>query len=560
MKLFKTTLLIFLVSIYSYAQSNHLDKDTIEEIDNLFKKWDNPNSPGAAIGIIQNGEMLYSKGYGAANLEYNVPNTAQTAFNIASNSKQFTAACIVLLSQQGKLDLNQSLYSLYPDFPEYAKTISIKNLLYHTSGLRDYPQLAYLSGLLPNDYYSDDDIMKWVISQKKLNFPTGEEFLYSNSGYWLLGQIVQKVSGLSLAEFAQQEIFEPLGMSNTHFHDDNARIINKRATGYGLNRSGAYVVDFISTQENVGAAGVYTTVEGIKKWDDEFYEQKVLNDSFWKLMTTQGVLNNGEMLDNASGLIIKEYKGLKTIVHGGRLPGYWSDIIRFPEQKFTVIVFTNCSNAVSAPLGYQIADIFLKDKFIAKVEKTAPKKELKFIKLSNKTLEKYAASYWNEEEKQSSKVFLKNDTLMFQRGPRNINPLVPIAKNEFKVLGTPPFFEVFVTFVKTENNYQFKITVNGDKGTPYIVYAPVVYSKKDLQSFLGKYYSKEVDAYYEFKMEDDNIRLYINGRETVQLRHVRDELFTSPMCDFQFKKTNDKIDAFTVATPRVKGLHFMRVQ
>jgi CubicO group peptidase (beta-lactamase class C family) len=559
MKLFKTTLLIFLVSIYSYAQSNHLDNDKIEAVDNLFEKWDNPDSPGGAIGIIQNGEMLYSKGYGAANLEYNVPNTSQTAFSIASTSKQFTAACIVLLSQQGKLDLNQSLYSIYPDFPEYAKTISIKNLLHHTSGLRDYPQLAYLSGLRPNDYYNDDDIIKWVISQKELNFPAGEEYLYCNSGYWLLGQIVQKVSGLSLAEFAQQEMFEPLGMSNTHFHDDSARIINNRATGYGLNRSGAYV-NFISTQENVGAGGMYTTVEDIKKWDDEFYNQNIFTDSFWKLMTTQGVLNNGEMLEYASGLEIKEYNGLKTIDHGGRLPGYWSDIIRFPEQKFTVVVFTNRSDAVATPLGYQIADIFLKDKFIVKVKKTEPKRDVKFITLSNKTLEKYIASYWNEEEKESRKVFLKNDTLMFQRGPRNINPLVPIAKNEFKVLGTPPFFEVYVTFEKIEKNYQFKITVNGDKGAPYIGYAPVVYSTKDLQSFLGKYYSKEVDAYYEFKMEGDNIRLYINGRETVQLRHVRDELFTSPMCDFQFKKTNDKIDEFTVETPRVKGLRFMRVQ
>jgi CubicO group peptidase (beta-lactamase class C family) len=559
MKLFKTTLLIFLVSIYSYAQSNHLDNDKIEAVDNLFEKWDNPDSPGGAIGIIQNGEMLYSKGYGAANLEYNVPNTSQTAFSIASTSKQFTAACIVLLSQQGKLDLNQSLYSIYPDFPEYAKTISIKNLLHHTSGLRDYPQLAYLSGLRPNDYYNDDDIIKWVISQKELNFPAGEEYLYCNSGYWLLGQIVQKVSGLSLAEFAQQEMFEPLGMSNTHFHDDSARIINNRATGYGLNRSGAYV-NFISTQENVGAGGMYTTVEDIKKWDDEFYNQNIFTDSFWKLMTTQGVLNNGEMLEYASGLEIKEYNGLKTIDHGGRLPGYWSDIIRFPEQKFTVVVFTNRSDAVATPLGYQIADIFLKDKFIVKVKKTEPKRDVKFITLSNKTLEKYIASYWNEEEKESRKVFLKNDTLMFQHGPRNINPLVPIAKNEFKVLGTPPFFEVYVTFEKIEKNYQFKITVNGDKGAPYIVYAPVVYRTKDLQSFLGKYYSKEVDAYYEFKMEGDNIRLYINGRETVQLRHVRDELFTSPMCDFQFKKTNDKIDEFTVETPRVKGLRFMRVQ
>jgi CubicO group peptidase (beta-lactamase class C family) len=559
MKYFNTTVVLFLISIAATAQSSHVGKNKFEAVDKLFKKWDNPNSPGAAIGIIQNGKLLYSKGYGQANIENHAPNTTQTAFSIASNSKQFTAASIVILSQQGKLDLNQSLYSFYPDFPEYAKTISIKNLLYHTSGLRSYPQLAYLSGLRPTDYYDDDDIMKWVISQKELNFPTGEEYLYTNSGYWLLGQIVQKVSGLSLAEFAQNEIFEPLGMTNTHFHDDSARIIKNRATGYGLTRSGAYET-IISTQEDVGAGGMYSTVEDIKKWDDEFYDQKVLNDSFWKLMTTQGVLNNGEMIDYASGLEINEYKGLNTIAHGGRDPGYWSDIIRFPEQKFTVVVFTNSSDAAATPRGYQIVDIFLKDKFIAKVEKTAPKKEVKFIKLSNKTLEKYVASYWNEGKKESIKVFLKNDTLMFQRSPRNIYPIVPIAKNGFKLLNTPPFFEVHILFEKTENSYQLKISVNGDKSNPYTVYAPVEYSTNHLRSFLGKYYSQEVDAYYEFKMEGDNIRLYINSRKTVQLTHVRDEFFSSPMCDFQFKKTKDKINEFTVATTRVKGLRFIRVE
>ena len=554
MKYFISTAAILLISLHSFAQIHPIDKNKIEAIDLLFKKWDSPNSPGAAIGIIQNGKMLYSKGYGSANLEHDVPNTSQTAFSIASNSKQFTAACIILLSQQGKLDLNQSLYSIFPEFPEYAKTISIRNLLHHTSGLRDYAQLAYLSGLRPDDFYNDKDIMKWLVSQKGLNFPAGKEHLYSNSGYWLMGRIVQKVSGLSLAKFAQQQIFKPLGMSNTQFLDNNSTLVKNRASGYAPIRSGGFM-NLISTQENVGAGGIFATVEDIKKWDDEFYKHTVFKNTFWKLMTTQGVLNNGEILDYASGLELKKYKGLKTIDHGGRDPGYWSNIIRFPEQKFTVVVFTNRSDAVATPLSHQIADIFLKDKFIKKIEQTAPKKELKIIRLSNKTLEKYVASYWNEENKESSKVFLKNDTLMFQRNPRSIHPMVPIANNTFKLLNTPPVFDVQVLFEKTEKNYLLNIAVNGEKGAPF-----KVYSNKDLEFFLGKYYSKEVDAYYEFKMEESNIRLYINGSISVPLRQVKDDFFTSPMCDFQFKKVNGKITEFTVETPRVKGLQFIKVK
>ncbi len=559
MRFFNTILLFLFVTFYASAQLHHLNKNKIEAIDKLFHKWDNPNTPGAAIGIIQNGKMLYSKGYGMATLEHNVPNTSHTAFSIASNSKQFTAACIVLLSQQGKLDLNQSLYSIYPDFPEYAKTISIKNLLNHTSGMRDYAQITYLSGARPNDYFNDDDIMKWVKGQKELNFPTGEKYLYCNSGYWLLGQIVKKISGMGLNDFARKELFEPLRMNNTYFFDDNSMLIKHRASGYIPSRSGTFF-NLLSTRENVGDGGGYTTVEDMKKWDDEFYEQKVLNASFWKLMTTRGVLNNGETITYASGLELKEYKGLKTIDHGGRAPGYWSNILRFPEQKLTVIVFTNREDANATPLGYRIADLFLKNKFVYQVKKNETKRNIRFIKLTNKTLRRYEASYWNAEDKKSRKVFFKNDTLMFVRGPGSIHPLVPISKNEFKVLGTPPFIKAFVTFRKTNLNFQLKTAINGEISAPFRIYTPKEYTTKDLESFLGRYYSDEIDAYYEFKMEGDKIILLINGRKTVQLRQIRDELFTSPMCDFQFKKSDQKMDEVRVSTSRVKNLLFKKVK
>jgi len=559
MKLYFAAILILLSFIYSNAQTNLLDQNKKDKVDKLFQKWDHPNTPGVAIGIIQNGKMLYSKGYGLANLEHQILNTPHTAFEIASNSKQFTAACIVLLSQQGKLDLDQSLSSIFPDFPAYAKTINIKNLLYHTSGLRDYAQITYLSGTRPNDYYDDNDVLKWIKGQQKLNYPSGEKYLYTNSGYWLLGQIVQKVSGMSLAKFAQKEIFEPLNMSNTHFFDDNSMVIKHRASGYIPSRSGTFF-NLLSTRENVGDGGGYTTVEDMKKWDDEFYEQKVLNASFWKLMTTRGVLNNGETITYASGLELKEYKGLKTIDHGGRAPGYWSNILRFPEQKLTVIVFTNREDANATPLGYRIADLFLKNKFVYQVKKNETKRNIRFIKLTNKTLRRYEASYWNAEDKKSRKVFFKNDTLMFVRGPGSIHPLVPISKNEFKVLGTPPFIKAFVTFRKTNLNFQLKTAINGEISAPFRIYTPKEYTTKDLESFLGRYYSDEIDAYYEFKMEGDKIILLINGRKTVQLRQIRDELFTSPMCDFQFKKSDQKMDEVRVSTSRVKNLLFKKVK
>ena len=546
--------LIILISFYSCAQMNHFDK--IKAVDNLFKKWNNSSSPGAAIGIIQNGELLYSKGYGLANLDHNISNSPQTAFSIGSNSKQFTAASIVLLSQRGKLDLNQALSSFYPEFPEYAKTITIKNLLYHTSGLRDYAQITYLSGLRPDDYYNDDDILKWIKNQKQLNFSPGEKHLYCNSGYWLLGQIVEKVSGMSLADFAQKEIFEPLGMANTHFLDNNTMIIKKRASGYSPSRSGGFR-NILSTLEHTGDRGIYTTVEDMKKWDDEFYSQKTLKDNFWELMTTQGILNNGNIIDYAFGIEIKNHKGLKTIDHGGRVPGFWSNIIRFPEQNFSVIIFTNTADANATPLGYQIADIFLGDKY-KEPKSVKSKREITIKKLPNKTLNKYVGSYWNAKDSYSRKIVFKNDTLRYERSPRSMNSLIPVNKNEFKMLNTPPGAEVFVRF-QQENKMVF--IENGIEVGVFKTYTPAAFSLDDLQLFSGNYYSEEINAYYEFKVIKDRIMLFINKRETVPLRPVMDDLFSSPMGIYEFKRNSkNKVETFNVSTPRVKGLTFTKVK
>ena len=182
-----------------------------QAIDQIFAEWDNSSTPGCALGIIQDGQLIYAKGYGLANMEYDISNSASTVFRIASTSKQFTAACIILLVEQGKLSLKSTLKELFPSFPDYAKNITIKHLLNHTSGIRDYLMISYLKGLEDDDFYTDDDVMKWLVNQQDLNFKPGDEFLYSNSGYWLLGQIVNKVAGMNMADFAEQEIFKTAG-------------------------------------------------------------------------------------------------------------------------------------------------------------------------------------------------------------------------------------------------------------------------------------------------------------------------------------------------------------
>lgn len=551
------SLSLFCILIYSVtcAQVETLSVDKIETIDQVFERWDKPNSPGVAIGIISNNEIIYSKGYGMANLEHKIPNSPQTAFSIASNSKQFTAASIILLAQRGKLDLNQSLSSFFPEFYDYAKTITIKNLLNHTSGIRDYAQITYLSGLRPDDYYNDDDILKWIKNQKGLNFPPGEEYLYCNAGYWLLGQIVEKVSGMNLADFSKKEIFEPLGMTNTHFLNNNTMIIEQRASGYSPSRSGGFR-NISSMLEQTGNTGVYTTVEDIEKWDNEFYEGKVLKANFWKLMTTKGILNNGKEIEYASGLILADYNGLSMISHGGRVPGFNSDIIRFPDEKLSIIVLSNTADADARRLGRQIVDILLKDKFLKK--EVAEKIEEKgFIKLSNKQLKNFEGSYWNSADSYSRKIAFKNDTLYYERSSRNKNTLLAISENEFKMINTPPGLNVSTRFSK--NNIMTFIE-NGNEVASFKKYTPAVYSEKEMQNFTGIYYSEEIDTKYELKLHKNNLQLFINGRRSVPLQAIMTNLFNSPMALFQFKENNAIPNEFSVSTPRVKNIVFKRVK
>lgn len=415
MKFLNVSMILIFLSTSSFGQIKES-----KAIDSIFSEWNKPNVPGCGLGIIKDGKLIYARGYGMANLEYNIPNSETSVFRIGSTSKQFTAACIVLLVEQKKIDLEDTLHQYYPDFPEYAKHITMRNLLNHTSGIRDYLTIAYLKGLGDDDYYQDSDIMKWLVRQQDLNFPPGDEYLYSNSGYWLLGQIVNKVSGMSMANYAHKNLFQPLEMVHTHFHNDHTQLVKNRASGYRPNTNGGYEIG-MTTLDMIGDGGIFTSIEDIKKWDDAFYDAKVLSKKFWSRMTQQGVLNNGERIDYAAGLIVSDYNGLKTVSHGGAFVGFRANIIRFPEQHFSVVIFTNRADANPTKMGYQVADIFLEDQFIIeeKLKKTKKSKDLqpksvvenKKIDSSKIDLNQYSGSYFSAELDATYQINVEGEVL-----------------------------------------------------------------------------------------------------------------------------------------------------
>lgn len=539
------------------AQENNKQQT---KIDAVFSKWNKPNSPGGAVGVIKDGKLIFAKGYGMANLDYNIPNGPKTVFKIASTSKQFTAASIILLSQQGKLSLDDKLSKFFPEFPSYANDITIQHLLNHTSGIRDYIILSRLSGLNVNDYYTNKTVEKLLMNQQELNFNPGEEFVYSNSGYWLLGQIVEKVSGESLAVFAKKNIFEPLKMNNTRFHDNFVEIIKNRATGYRSNRKGGFY-EYMTTLNMVGDGGLLTTINDLAKWDASFYDTSVFNKDFWNQMLQLGTLNNGKKIPYASGLAFRNYKGLEVIHHSGSFVGYRTQFIRFPKAKFSVIVLANRTDTDPSKLAYKTADLFLKNQYKSnntmKKEKPSSKKSTEkavFVTLSEKELKVFEGNYWDNKSKSSRKLVVRDGMLNYVRSNGKATKIRPIAKNKFQMIGTS--VPVILTVNSKASNFNIKLP----NATPtfFVAYQPeTTYSKDDLKTYTGNYYSAELDVVYSLKIKNSRVFLFVKDDSVGEVTPIKNNLLNIKGRQmFEFNETRNEFRLSMLG--RVKNIKFVK--
>ena len=328
-------------------------------IDRIFAEYDKPTSPGCAVGAIQNNRYLYKRGYGMANLDYDIPNAPEMVYYIGSDSKQFTAASIALLSLQGKLSLDDNIRKYFPELPDYGTPITIRHLIYHTSGIRDIYTLMSLRGDRLEDVFPDSAALALIFRQKGLGFKPGDAYSYSNSGYFLLAQLIKRVTGQSLREFADAQIFMPLGMTHTHFHDDPGHIMKQRAMSYERDGRGGFRISYIQNFDKVGAGGLYSNIDDLRKWDENYYTHQVGGDALQKLIHTRGVLNNGDTLPYAFGNEIRTHRGLPVVEHGGAMMGYKAYILRFPDQHLSVITTCNLGAIDPGPLAHAVAEVFL---------------------------------------------------------------------------------------------------------------------------------------------------------------------------------------------------------
>ena len=510
------TLLIFLgVSVVTLPiHSQSLPDSTSKKIDSLFKKWDNNNSPGCALGIVKDGQLIYKRGYGMANLDYNIPISTKSVFDIQSITKQFTAMSILLLAKQGKLSLNDDIQKYLPELPRYQCPITIRHLIHHTSGIRGVNEMLALAGMRGENVRAFDDL-GLIARQKELNFKPGEEYVYSNEGYFLLGLIVETVSGKSLREFAEENIFKPLGMINTHLPDDRTLVIKNRATGYVPSSNGGFAIA-IDNDESVGAKGLYTSVEDLFLWDQNFYNNKLGGgpDLISEQLST-GKLNNGEKVNYAFGLQVGKYKSLKTIGHGGGFSGFQAYMYRFPEQNFSVICLCNARYIEIDPeeLANQVADNFLTDQFkkVPDAVKETVAATPNIISIPEKELASLAGLYFDHITETTVRYYLKDRKLMIFN-----SVLTPTSQNRFKIVGGgPPGLEIVFVQPIAGGPMQVKHVIGGKTQTWEAVQS-VTPTTAQLAEFTGKYFSDELPgATYTLSIKDGKLLLQVRNGITV---------------------------------------------
>lgn len=327
-----------------------------KEVDSLFSIYAGKNVPGAALLIIKDGKPLLKKCYGMADVERQIPVTEQTNFRLASVTKQFTAMCIMMLVERGKLSYDQPLTEIFPNFPCYGKTITIRHLLNHTSGLFDY------ESLIPDTATSqvlDKDVLQMMMSQDSTYFLPGSQYRYSNSGYAVLAMIVEQVSGQRFAQFLKENIFEPLGMNMTVAYQLGVSEVSHRAYGYANENRQLVPKDQSLTSAVLGDGGIYSSIEDLFKWDQALYNQRLVRTETLQQAFTPGVLKDGTKLDYGFGWRIDSYRGVKRQHHTGQSCGFATIIQRYPEKNFSIIILTNRNEPMLNQTADQLADWFL---------------------------------------------------------------------------------------------------------------------------------------------------------------------------------------------------------
>ena len=406
-------------------------RDLSPLVDRVFARWDSTTSPGCAVGIDRAGQPRFTRAWGRADLEYDIPNKPETIFESGSIAKQFTAAATVLLALDGKLNLEDDVRKYVPELPTYERTITIRHLLNHTSGLRDWGEIASLAGWPRGArVHTHDHVLEILSHQRALNYPPGQRYSYTNSGYNLLAIIVSRVSGQPFATFSQERLFKPIGLTSTQWRDDYRRIVKGRAQAYSRAQGGAWELDM--PFENVhGNGGLLTTVGDLLTWTAMLEKPTPA----WKAMVdslhVRGRLTNGDTITYALGLVVSDYRGVPRVEHSGATAGYRTDVLRFPGRGLAIAVLCNAGSAAAPQYANQLVDSLLPGlKPVVASTNQRPRADTA-LAISPAALADYTGTYYSPDVEATYEVSVKDGALTLFLRPATRVTLRPVGKDAF---------------------------------------------------------------------------------------------------------------------------------
>jgi CubicO group peptidase (beta-lactamase class C family) len=530
-------------------------QDLTSEVDAIFKDYAGGNSPGCAVGVYQGERLVLSRAYGMANLDHDVKLTPTSVFHVASVSKQFTAAAILLLAQDGKLSLDDEVRKHIPEVPDFGPKVTIRHLVHHTSGIRDqWDLLGFAGWRYSRDLITDQDVLSLMSRQKDLNFPPGDRHLYSNSGYTLLAIVVSRVSGKSFRQFTTERIFAPLGMTNTHFRDNFNEVVKNQAYGYAPTTPGKFRLS-VTNFDTAGATSLLTTVEDLAKWHANFDRKTVGGDTFVAGMLERGVLNKGDKLDYAFGIVHGTYRGLTTIGHGGSDAGYRSAFYRFPDQRFGVATLCNLASTNPGTLSQRVADVYLASVLKPVTTPTNPAGQPE-VPLPADQLPRLAGVYWNADEAAAARFTLDGGKLNVALGT-NTQLLKSLGGGRFvRASGPGPQY-----FFDLNASGKGSVTIGPPSGGGTVLQRTEAWTPpaSELQAFAGAYRSDEIEAVYRLTLKEATLSLERLKSAPATLEPVVADVFRAPFGFIRItRNTGGAVSGFVIEGGRVRGLKFWK--
>lgn len=548
MRLF-ITLLAVLLSNGIFAQRTN----ELKAVDSLVQPYAKPNAPGLSIGIIENEQLIYSKGIGLANIETGAKNSGSTLFGIASLAKQFTAACIWSLIRDHKISLDDDIRTYIPEFPSYDKPILVRHMLNHTSGIRNYQAIMELAGFdYDKEFHDNQTILQLACQQKGLNNIPGEKVLYGNTAYTLLAIMIERITGQNLDDYAKNKIFLPLGMNHTFYRTDLTSTIPNKALGYVQNDDASFE-HLTTNQITYGAGSVGSSIEDLALWSSIL---NGLNPDYIELtrfLTTIERLPDGGVANYARGVMVDDYKNLKTVHHSGYGLGGQSQIIAVPELKLAVVILTNLESIDPSPLSYKVLDLFLPTQKTELVNSATP------FHHRNRELMKFVGQYKEQYSDMKMELLLENDTLkaLGSQGKKSI-PLKSIGKGKFIRANNASVRYDFASAKKANADL---IVYFG--GTPfYFSQAHFVAPETiHLTDYVGHYFSEELSVAYDLYVENGTLYVnYPNHNKTKLTSGQKDEFGTGQRILYSFVRNgaNEVVKLYLSAEGTVKNIEFIK--